>query len=64
MSLYCEYDTLKTESDVEQKFIYQFLTNINPIGLGLGSSDIQTLNMSLGDILLAKGSKSIIILII
>lgn len=42
MSLYCEYSDLKTESDVEQKFIYQLLTNPNPMGLGYKTSDIQT----------------------
>jgi len=42
MSLYCELDTLVTESDVEQKFIYQFLNADLPTGLGLMSSEILT----------------------
>lgn len=41
-NLYCNYEDLITESDVEQKFIYKFLTSIKPIGLGYNDSDIKT----------------------
>lgn len=37
-----EIADLRTESDVEQKFIYPLLTAALPMGLGLSSSDIQT----------------------
>src|SRR5665811_211145 len=33
---------LDNESDVEQKFIYQFLTEPKPLGLGLPAESIQT----------------------
>lgn len=42
MALYCKYDSLVTESDVEQKFIYPFLVSAFPIGLGLDDSQILT----------------------
>jgi len=42
MSLYCEMAELKTESDVEQKFIYPFLTFSSPLGLGIDGSQIFT----------------------
>lgn len=42
MALFCEYDSLITESDVEQKFIYPFLTAHEPMGLGLDCSQILT----------------------
>lgn len=32
MSIYCKMDDLVTESDVEQKFLYQFLTEGYPLG--------------------------------
>lgn len=40
--VFCEYSSLLTESDVEQKFIYPFLTMPYPMGLGLDSSQILT----------------------
>ena len=42
MSLYCDLAALKTESDVEQKFIYPFLSSSHPLGLGYSPSDILT----------------------
>ena len=42
MSLYCEYSALVTESDVEQKFLYRFLTFKSPMGLALDDSQILT----------------------
>lgn len=42
MALFCEYNSLITESDVEQKFIYPFLTAREPMGLGLDSTQILT----------------------
>ena len=42
MSLYCDISDLITESDVEQKLIYPFLTNAKPLGLGLDNSQILT----------------------
>lgn len=42
MSLYCEYSSLISESDVEQKFIYRLLISPHPIGLGFGDTDILT----------------------
>ncbi|HHW04266.1 MAG TPA: hypothetical protein GXX35_15955 [Thermoanaerobacterales bacterium] len=42
MALFCEKKDLATESDVEQKFIYPFLTSNPPLGLGLSDFDIQT----------------------
>ena len=42
MALFCEYNSLITESDVEQKFIYPFLTACEPMGLGLDSTQILT----------------------
>lgn len=42
MSLFCELSSLITESDVEQKFIFQFLTSDEPMGLGIDSSQIMT----------------------
>jgi len=42
MSLYCVLDDLKNESDVEQKFLYQFLTRMIPEGCGYDSTDILT----------------------
>ena len=34
--------TFETESDVEQKFVYNLLTNKNPLGLGYPHSQIKT----------------------
>lgn len=42
MALFCEYSSLITESDVEQKFIYPLLTAHEPIGLGLDSTQVLT----------------------
>ena len=42
MPLFCELKDLITESDVEQKFIYPFLTYAKPLGLGLDDSQILT----------------------
>ncbi len=42
MPLYCDFASLITESDVEQKFIYPFLTSKSPIGLSLDNSKILT----------------------
>lgn len=42
MPLFCNYDSLITESDVEQKFIYPFLTSSSPLGLSLEDSQILT----------------------
>lgn len=44
MPLFCEYSSLVTESDVEQKFIYPFLTAEASIGLALEDSEILTKN--------------------
>lgn len=41
-NLYCNKGDLNTESDVEQKFIYKFLTSPEPLGLGYDSADIRT----------------------
>ncbi len=41
-NLYCNISDLNTESDVEQKFIYKFLTYTNPTGLDFNDSDIHT----------------------
>lgn len=42
MALYCELDSMVSESDVEQKFIYPFLTHEPPMGLGIKDSEILT----------------------
>jgi len=42
MSLYCKYDSLITESDVEQKFLYPYLTSISPMGLSFSDSEVFT----------------------
>ena len=42
MPLYCDFASLITESDVEQKFIYPFLTSESPIGLSLDDSKVLT----------------------
>lgn len=42
MALFCEYETLETESDVEQKFLYPLLTSKPPMGLGLQDIEIYT----------------------
>lgn len=45
MPLFCEYSSLVTESDVEQKLIYPFLTAETPMGLALEDSEILTKNL-------------------
>ena len=42
MSLFCDFEALATESDVEQKLIYPLLTSPKPMGLGLNDSQILT----------------------
>lgn len=42
MSLFCEKESLITESDVEQKFIYEFLTSPKPMGFGFNNAQILT----------------------
>jgi type I site-specific restriction endonuclease len=42
MPLFCEFSSLCTESDVEQKLIFPFLTTLEPMGLGIDSSQIMT----------------------
>lgn len=42
MALFCEYSSLVTESDVEQKFIYPFLTVQEPMGLELSPTQVLT----------------------
>lgn len=42
MALYCERNALITESDVEQKFLYPFLHNPAPSGLGYSDAEILT----------------------
>lgn len=42
MPLFCEFSSLVTESDVEQKLIFPFLTAPEPVGLGIDSSQIMT----------------------
>lgn len=42
MPLFCDFESLVTESDVEQKFIYPFLTGTSPLGLALDDSQILT----------------------
>ena len=56
MALYCEIDDLVTESDVEQKFIYRFLSSSIPMGLGLNDSEIFT-KLVLRQRLVGKGQK-------
>lgn len=48
MALFCEYSALITESDVEQKLIYPFLTEKEPMGLGLDPSQILTKSLLRG----------------
>ena len=56
MSLFCDYNSLVTESDVEQKLIYPFLTSAEPIGLGLDDSQVLTKHV-LRQVLIGKGKK-------
>lgn len=48
MALFCEYSSMVTESDVEQKFIYPFLTACEPVGLGLDATQVLTKAMLRG----------------
>lgn len=41
-NLYCCIDSIKNESDVEQKFLYKFLSTDSPIGLGYSDIEIDT----------------------
>ena len=54
--MYCDYSSLITESDVEQKFIYPFLTSAPPLGLGLDNSQILTKSV-LRQVKIGKGQK-------
>lgn len=56
MPLFCELEDVKTESDVEQKFIYPFLSSVAPMGLGFADSEILTKHM-LKKALIDKGQK-------
>ena len=56
MALFVEKDSLVTESDVEQKFIYAFLTAPMPIGFGLNDTQILTKHV-LRQQLIGKGQK-------
>ena len=52
--MYCEYEDLHNESDVEQKFIYQLLSLDYPMGLGYTSGEILT-KADLRHIAIGKG---------
>lgn len=54
MALFCERNALETESDVEQKFIYPFLTSNPPLGLGIHDTEILTKKI-LRQCLIGKG---------
>lgn len=56
MALFCEKSSLVTESDVEQKFIYAFLTSPSPMGFGLNDTQILTKHV-LRQQLIGKGQK-------
>ena len=56
MPLFCDYNSLVTESDVEQKLIYPFLTSDAPMGLGLDDSQVLTKHV-LRQVLIGKGQK-------
>lgn len=55
MGLYCNIDDLHNESDVEQKFIYHFLSMDPPMGLGYSSGEILT-KADLRKITIGKGN--------
>ena len=57
MGLYCELESMKTESDVEQKFIYPLLHTDPPVGLGIKNTEIFTKNY-LRQKLIDKGQKA------
>ena len=54
MSLFCDYASLQTESDVEQKFIYPLLSSTPPLGLGFDDSQILTKHV-LKQVVIGKG---------
>ena len=56
MALFCDKNSLVTESDVEQKFIYAFLTAPIPMGFGLNDTQILTKHI-LRRQLIGKGQK-------
>lgn len=56
MALFCDYSSLLTESDVEQKLIYPFLSSAPPLGLGLDGSQILTKHV-LRQVAIGKGQK-------
>jgi len=56
MPLYCELESMITESDVEQKFLYPFLHSETPMGLGYTDSEILTKHI-LKKIEIDKGQK-------
>lgn len=56
MALFCEKSSLVTESDVEQKLIYAFLTAPIPMGFGLNDTQILTKHI-LRQQLIGKGQK-------
>ncbi len=56
MPLFCDHESIVTESDVEQKFIYPFLTSTPPLGLGLDDSKILTKTI-LRQKIIGKGQK-------
>jgi hypothetical protein len=53
--MFCALNELKTESDVEQKLIWQLLTTPSPQGLGLLASDILT-KVNIRRLEIGKGS--------
>lgn len=56
MALFCDKSSLVTESDVEQKLIYAFLTAPIPMGFGLNDTQILTKHI-LRQQLIGKGQK-------
>ena len=56
MPLFCELEDVRTESDVEQKFIYPFLSSDAPMGLEFSDSEILTKHL-LKKALIDKGQK-------
>ena len=53
--MYCSLDDLRTESDVEQKFLWPLLTTAIPGGAGLTTPDILT-KVSIRRLEIGKGS--------
>ena len=49
--------TFDTESDVEQKFVYNILTQHSPIGLGFSNEQIKT-KLDIRKIKIGKGTSS------